>query len=314
MSETRQLRLAQESIAGLRPYQEDSVLTRTLSDGRTLVAVADGMGGHAAGEVASNLALETLVEGLGEGQDLGAAFVLANERVHAKSSEPGKEGMGTTLVVMLVEEDSYRIGNVGDSRAYVMSSTGIRRITEDHSYVAEAVKRGQSESDAAASEWRDVLTRAIGTDVEVEVDVFGPFPVENDTAVLLCSDGLYKALTDEDLLAVFGESGGPPGAAQALVTAALEQGSDDNISVAIAEFGEVPRNREADTVAIKWPPPDDSDEAEADTAEMPIPNGEGGEAETVSTDVATRTGPPMGVIGAVVAGVLLVVAYLVFGR
>jgi serine/threonine protein phosphatase PrpC len=148
--------------------------------------------------------------------------------------------MGITLVAMVLEGDSYQIANVGDSRAYLLSGDGIRQVTEDHSYVNEAIKQGQSESEAVASQWRNILTRAIGTDANVVVDLFGPFSVENDTAVLLCSDGLYKALTDSDLRDLFVQSMGPSGAAQALVDAAYEGGSDDNISVAIAEFGEVP--------------------------------------------------------------------------
>ncbi len=313
MSGARQPRLAQESIAGLRPYQEDAVLTDTLSDGRTIVAVADGMGGHAAGEVASGLALETLVEALQEGQELDEAFRLANQRVHAKAKEPGKQGMGTTLVAMVLGEDSYQIANVGDSRAYVLSSDGIRRVTEDHSYVTEAIKRGQSESEAVTSQWRDVLTRAIGTDAEVEVDVFGPFPVEDDTAVLLCSDGLYKALSDSDLGDLFVKSGGPRGAAQALVATAYERGSDDNISIAIAEFGEVPRDRPAGTMALEWTPADDSDDAEADAgSKQAVTTSERDEPEAASAEVAARAGPPMGIIGAAVAVVLAVIAYLLF--
>ncbi|MEE8385808.1 MAG: protein phosphatase 2C domain-containing protein, partial [Dehalococcoidia bacterium] len=209
-------RLGSESIAGQRPYQEDAHLSENLTDGRLLLAVADGMGGHAAGEVASALALEVLVEALEDGQALDAAFRLANERVHTKAREPGKQGMGTTMVAMLLDGGSYTVANVGDSRGYALSGDGVRRITMDHSYVAEAIKRGQSEEEATQSEWRDALTRSIGTEPEVEVDVFGPFPLEQNTALLLCSDGLYKTLADEDLRSLFAKSGGPRGAAQAL--------------------------------------------------------------------------------------------------
>ena len=380
MSGTPPLRLAQESIAGARPYQEDAVLAEPLSDGRTLVAVADGMGGHAAGDVASALALETLKAALLEGRDLEAAFLLANERVLAEANEPGKEGMGTTLVAMLLTGGSYQIANIGDSRGYVLATGGIQQVTEDHSYVAEAIRQGQSESEAAASKWRNVLTRAIGTDAELTVDLFGPFPVEDGTAVLLCSDGLYKALSDGDLQDLFVQSAEPPGAAQAMIAEAYEQGSDDNISVAIAEFGEVPRDRSEATVQLKWTPPDeylgsdaDSDDsvaeslggaaAEASEAasagaseedsvetseedsveaseEDPVETSEEDPAQAdeddsehvamdpeeqgvsaserddsggTSTEVAPPAGPPMGVIGAVVV-VLLVIAYLIFGR
>jgi len=251
----QQLRLATESIAGLRPYQEDAVITKTLLDGRILVAVADGMGGHAAGEVASALALETLVASLEADQPLGEAFRLANRAVHSKSKEPGKQGMGTTLVAMLLEEDSFQMANVGDSRGYFLSGEEIRPLTEDHSFVAEAVKRGEPEEEVLQSKWKDALTRSIGTSAEVEVDVFGPHKVKENTAVLLCSDGLYKTLKDSDLREIFLRSGGPRGASQALVSNAFERGSDDNITVAIAEFGEVPRDRPAGTMPLEFEPP-----------------------------------------------------------
>jgi serine/threonine protein phosphatase PrpC len=246
--------LAVESIAGKRPYQEDSVLAETLPDGRTLLAVADGMGGHAAGEVASALALKTLFEAVGERRDLGSAFRMANERVHRMASEPGKQGMGTTLVAVLVDGAEYWVANVGDSRAYQLSPGGIRRLTEDHSFVAEAMKRGQSEAEAMATPWKDALTRSIGTEGEVEVDVFGPHPLDDDTAFLICSDGLYKTLGDQELRSLFGRSGGARGAAQALVAAAYDAGSDDNISVAIAEYGGVPREDSATTQILAYDP------------------------------------------------------------
>jgi len=255
-------RLGSESIAGQRPYQEDAHLADNLSDGRLLVAVADGMGGHAAGEVASALALETLVEALDDGQALDEAFRSANKAVHTKSREPGKQGMGTTLVAMVLDGDSYTVANVGDSRGYALSGDGVRRITMDHSYVAEAIKRGQSEEEATQSEWRDALTRCIGTEPEVEVDVFGPFPVEKNTAVLLCSDGLYKTLADGDLGSLYAKSGGPRGGAQSLVSEAYERGSDDNITVTIAEFGEVPREQSAGTMPLEWEPPEVEEDAE----------------------------------------------------
>lgn len=267
-----ELRLATESIAGQRPYQEDAVVTTTLSDGRTLVAVADGMGGHAAGEVASALALETLVAEMEKGTAMDEAFRRANRAVNAKSREPGKQGMGTTLVAMILEGGEYRVANVGDSRAYLMNGSGIRQISEDHSYVAEAVKRGQSEEEALSSQWKNALTRSIGTDADVTVDMFGPFPVEPNTAVMLCSDGLYKSLSDADLRRVFGQSGGPKGAAQSLVASAFEAGSDDNITVALAEFGEVARERGGGTMPLEFEPPEPepgraSDEASSAGAE-----------------------------------------------
>jgi len=266
-------RLAHHSIPGRRPYQEDSVFADALSDGRILVAVADGMGGHAAGEVASALALETLREELEAGTELGEAFRRANRNVHKKSMEPGKQGMGTTLVAVVLDGDDYLVANVGDSRGYRISGDGIERMTQDHSFVAEAMKRGQSEEEATASQWRDALTRAIGTDAEVEVDVFGPFPVTPNTALILCSDGLYKTLRDADLKEIFGRSGGPKGASQTLVSAAYERGSDDNISVVIAEFGQVPRDQPQGTMPLEFEPP----EEDGEEAEPPAADDAGGE-------------------------------------
>jgi len=245
-----QPRLAVESIAGLRPYQEDSVLAETLADGRTLVAVADGMGGHAAGEVASRIALDTLTDAVEQRRGLGEAFQLANERVHDMAREPGKQGMGTTLVAVLVEGAQYTVANVGDSRVYLVSTDGIRRLTEDHSFVAEAMKRGQSEAEAMATPWKDALTRSIGTEEDVEADVTGPYPLPADSAFLICSDGLYKTLSDNEIRDIFLKSSGAEGAAQSLVAAAFEAGSDDNISVAIAECGQVPRGETKPTTMV----------------------------------------------------------------
>ncbi len=307
---SEQPRLAVESIAGLRPYQEDAVLSETLPDGRTLMAVADGMGGHAAGEVASALALETLSDAVQQGQALDDAFRLANERVHVKARDPDKQGMGTTLVAMLLDGDSYQIANVGDSRCYLVDGDGARRVTEDHSFVTEAIKRGQSEEQAMASQWKDVLTRCIGTEPEVEVDLFGPFPVDPNTAILLCSDGLYKVLSDADLSGLFAQSGGPRGAAQSLVANAFEAGSDDNISVAIAEFGEVPRDRAAGTVPLEYEPPDEAGASEATVTQgEPAPSA----AASSEADVPGRSGPPMAAIITVVVGLIAaVIAFIVF--
>ena len=262
-------RLAIESIAGQRPYQEDAVLAETLSDGRVLVAVADGMGGHAAGEVASALALETLVASLERGDGLDVAFAKANAEVHDKARDPGKNGMGTTLVAALVEDGEYMVANVGDSRGYVVSADGIRQITHDHSFAAEAARHGQPIAEEMAMRYKDALTRSIGTEGAVEVDVFGPFPVESGTALVICSDGLYKTLEDDQLHRIFVQSLGPEGAAQTLVAAAYDNGSDDNISVAIAEYGEVRRVTDQGTMPIDFEPPEESVVDSAPLAETP---------------------------------------------
>lgn len=299
-------RLASESIAGQRPYQEDAVLVRTLSDGRVLVAVADGMGGHAAGEVASGLALETLHRALEDGITLDHAFELANRKVHEKARDPGKRGMGTTLTAALVDDGEFMIANVGDSRGYLLSGEEIRQVTEDHSFVAEAMKRGQSEQQAMATPYRDALTRSIGTDPSVQVDVFGPFPVKDDTALLVCSDGLYKTLTDADVRRIYLESGSPRGAAQTLVATALERGSDDNISVAVAEYGEVSRTPGRATVTMEYDPAVAVPEPRLDTQ-----SDAGREAEADESMAAPVPGRPLLPLGGMIAvGVVLIALLL----
>lgn len=217
------------------------MLVEQLPDGRMLLAVADGMGGHAAGEVASALALDALHEEVRGGATLEGAFLRANACVNEEARDPARQGMGTTLVAALVDDGRFEVANVGDSRSYLVSPEGIRQLTRDHSFAAEAIERGRAEADIMASKWRDALTRCIGVGSQVDVDVFGPFTVQTRTALVLCSDGLYKALTDGELRTVFGRSEGAEGAAHDLASAAYQSGSDDNISVVVAEFGEVPR-------------------------------------------------------------------------
>jgi protein phosphatase len=318
----QQPRLAIESIPGKRPYQEDSVFADVLADGRTLVAVADGMGGHAAGEVASALALRTLRDSLAEGKDLAAAFTAANDRVHGMAAEPGKQGMGTTMVAVLISGSEFRVANVGDSRAYHVSAKGIRQLTEDHSFVAEAMRRGQSRAEAMATPWRDALTRSIGTEPEVEVDTFGPFLLDGDSAFLICSDGLYKTLSDDDLRELFMQSRGPTGAAQALVTAAFDGGSDDNISVAIAEYGEVPREKAPTTMVLSYEPTGPSTvpmtvvDLPAAAPAPPAPRAETKEpslerAAAAAEEGAVIAGLPRGAIVVAAVLVVLVIAIVV---
>jgi protein phosphatase len=271
--------------------------------------------------VASALALRTLQDALTEGRELGDAFRLANERVHRMATEPGKQGMGTTMTAVLVEGSQFRVANVGDSRVYLISASGIRQLTDDHSFVAEAMKRGQSRSEAMATPWRDALTRSIGTEEEVDVDVFGPFPLEHDSAFVICSDGLYKTLNDDDLRELFVRSGGTRGAAQAMVSAAFDGGSDDNISVAIAEYGEVPRDAAPTTMVLSYDADAAEKQAPATVLDQPAipaqPAADIGTAaaavETAGEEAALVAGLPTGALVAVGLVVAAVVAILVFG-
>ncbi len=215
------------------------MIVEALFGNRDLIAVADGMGGHAGGEVASEQALQTLLSFLESSNDLAEGVRRANEALIAAAEEhPEWKGMGTTLVALLRVGDEYHVANVGDSRAYRLDPTGIHQITEDHSFTAEAVSSGRlSEDEAERSPWRNALTRAVGTDEDVEVDVFGPYPLEPAHKVVLCSDGLYRVMADDELAEEILAQGERPDAARNLVADALRRGSSDNISVAVVEFG-----------------------------------------------------------------------------
>lgn len=223
---------------GRRPVNQDAVLAVRLSDGRELVAVADGMGGHSAGEVASRRALEVVWQQLKAGVDLRSAVRAANVSIHAAAEgNPGWSGMGTTLVAMLRTADRYEIANVGDSRAYRITVNEVSQLTTDHSFAAEAMQHARLGNDTIAqSRWRNALTRALGTDVDVDVDVFGPFDTSEPHAVLLCTDGLYRTLSEDVLRENVWSAADPWTAARALASEAYRSGSSDNISAAVVVF------------------------------------------------------------------------------
>lgn len=223
---------------GRRPVNQDAVLAVRLSDGRELVAVADGMGGHSAGEVASQRALETVWGQLKAGADLRGAVAAANAAVHAAAASTGAwRGMGTTLVALLRNGSSYEIANVGDSRAYRITRDEVIQITMDHSFAAEALREARmGASEIVESRWRNALTRALGTDPHVEVDCFGPFDAREPHAVLLCSDGLYRAMSDDLLREHVAAAEDPWAAARSLAAEAYRNGSSDNISAAVVLF------------------------------------------------------------------------------
>lgn len=216
------------------------------------MAVADGMGGQAAGEVASARTLEVLLAALGEGAALATAVQAANAAVHRDATAHAeRHGMGTTLVAMLRTGNTYCVANVGDSRAYRVTGAGAEQITADHSFVAEALREGRmTEGEASASPWRNALTRALGTDPQVDVDVFGPFPAEPPHTVVLCSDGMYKALPDEAIWRYVVGTPDLDAAVEALAALAFRRGSDDNISVAAVEFGRLPRRSPSVTLPV----------------------------------------------------------------
>jgi serine/threonine protein phosphatase PrpC len=172
------------------------------------------------------------------------------------------------------------------------------------------MRRGQSEAEAMATPWKDALTRSIGTEAEVDADVFGPHALQGDSAFLICSDGLYKTLGDNQILELFVRSSGAQGAAQSLVAAAFDAGSDDNISVAIAEFGEVPREVEPTTMVLSYEPEAASEEARLRKEE----EREDAESGAAALDEGMAVpGLPVAAVAAIVVVVTALVAILVFG-
>ncbi len=209
-----------------------------------LFAVADGMGGAQAGEVASGLAAAALREGNGDGSGERRVAELiqeANRRVWQRANEDAAaSGMGTTITVAIVEPGGrVLIGHVGDSRAYLLREGGLEQLTEDHSLVAELVRRGElSPEEAETHPQRSVITRALGTDPDVDVDTF-PVEARAGDLFLICSDGLSSMVDDETVQRVLEQHRDDlDAAAKALVAAANRGGGEDNITAVLFELAE----------------------------------------------------------------------------
>lgn len=206
-----------------------------------LFAIADGMGGAQAGEVASQLATAALKESRpnGSGERRIADLIQeANRRVYDRSSsDPNTSGMGTTITVALVEEDTVSFGHVGDSRAYLIRDAEMEQLTEDHSLVNELLKTGKlSREEAETHPQRSVITRALGTDPDVDVDTFS-VRAEAGDLFLLCSDGLTDMVSEESILDVVERNRADiDGVVRALVKAANRGGGQDNITVVAFEI------------------------------------------------------------------------------
>jgi protein phosphatase len=202
------------------------------------------MGGAQAGEVASRLAVEALQEDVaaGEGVERVAELVqAANRRIWERAGEDASaQGMGTTMTVALVGDGEVAIGHVGDSRAYRFREGGVEQLTGDHSLVAELMRSGKlSPEEAEAHPQRSVITRALGTDPDVDVDTFSVEARPGDV-FLICSDGLTTMVDEEQILDELGRHRGDlDGAAKALVRRANKGGGEDNITVVIFEIAEI---------------------------------------------------------------------------
>jgi protein phosphatase len=233
-------------VGRVREINEDSLLVVELTgprQGQVVVAVADGMGGHQAGEVASQLAVESLqraVESAGGSVEtealLTAAVALGNQTIwDAAAADVKKDGMGTTLVCALVGDDGHVvIANVGDSRAYAYINGEASLVTADHTWVHEQVLAGQmSQREASVSPFRNLLTRTLGNAPRVDVDVFAGLRLEAGDGLILVSDGVTGYLDEGDLSLVLRESEGAEAAAQRLVAEAIERGGADNATAVV---------------------------------------------------------------------------------
>ena len=212
--------------------------------GRTVFAVADGLGGHQGGEVASAAAIEGLASLDGRdfadptdaAEALVAAALDANRAIMEQASkEPELLGMGTTLTAAaLVGGDRLQLAHVGDSRAYLLRDGRLEQLTTDHTLVGELVRRGRLTADQAAMHpERSVLTRAVGLDPDLEGDAPDPVGLEPADQVLLCSDGLTETVAEQRIAATLAEHGDGDDACRALVAAANQAGGPDNITVVL---------------------------------------------------------------------------------
>jgi len=231
---------ARTDVGLVRSVNEDDYL---IGDG--VFAVADGLGGHEAGEIASQMAIRMLKEFKPpENGDPAGALAEAlegiNRAVYKRSvADPSCEGMGTTLTVLLITGDTAYIGHVGDSRAYLVRDGRLHRLTEDHSIVGELIRMGMlSEPEARAHPQRNLLTRAIGTQPDVEIEV-GYCKLGPGDRFLLCTDGLTGAVDDGEILRVMASAQDPRSAVDQLVELAMRGGGHDNIT-AVAVFLDLP--------------------------------------------------------------------------
>jgi len=230
---------AQSDQGMIRTSNEDSFIADPQSN---TYLVADGMGGHAAGEIASHIAASTvgeLLSGLSQNSDveelLQAAVQEANRRVfEAQKLNPEYRGMGSTLTVLTIPDSRFYLAQVGDSRAYLYRDKTLSQLSRDHSLVWPLFEKGlMSKDDISRHPQKNLITRSIGTHPEVEADLESGALVEGDV-FLLCSDGLTDVLSDHDILQILSNgSMNPQEMSEKLVQAANFGGGPDNVTVVV---------------------------------------------------------------------------------
>lgn len=233
------MKYAALSVTGKRQVNEDSIYIPSDKSSVQIAIVADGMGGHKAGSLASSMAVESIVTYLNsvqscDKQTLKSAVCKANLAVyeHAKNNIECR-GMGTTAVAVLLAQRDYIAANIGDSRLYHLSNGRIEQITRDHSYVEELVRLGHiTREQAAVHPNRNIITKALGTNSEEVPDIFCHKWKKGDM-LLLCSDGFHGSVSPEETARILIEETDMDEACEELVKNALYGGSTDNISVVL---------------------------------------------------------------------------------
>jgi protein phosphatase len=240
MAETKLLIGSATDVGQRRDHNEDDLVTFPTEDGGYVLVVADGMGGHLAGEVASAKAVEVLRRELQRATDdpsaaLRAAIELANREIWDEAaSDPEKAGMGSTVVAAVVVGSRVYLANAGDSPAYLVRGGQAEQITRDHGLVAEQVEAGIiKEEDAEHHPYRHILTRCLGAEASVEVEVYSPRELQAGDLLVLCSDGLTEHIQRGELAELIA-SLDPEQVARDLVNVANERGGHDNITVVVA--------------------------------------------------------------------------------
>ena len=231
------------SVGKIRELNEDSFFVSEIgSSGLTLAVVADGMGGHNAGEVASAETVNTLKNLIVDSDTPVKKLLLdsiecANNSVYKMGREtPTLNGMGTTVTACIISGDKVTAAQVGDSRLYLVRDEKITQITKDHSLVEMLVESGEITKEAAKHHpQKNVITRAIGTDSSVEADIY-EFFIKKDDILLLCSDGLVNMVEDEKILSLITKNSDFSALADILVKAAESAGGTDNITVVLIKF------------------------------------------------------------------------------
>lgn len=236
--------VSRTDIGKVRLVNEDRAAIHHDLNGLSLAIVADGMGGHQAGDIASQMAIEMIADELQSihwgmsveacKQVLKEAIEKANEKIYEfASGQESYHGMGTTVVAIIASQELLIIGHIGDSRAYKITGESITQLTEDHSLVYELVKNGQiTIEEADHHPRRNWITRALGTEPGVEVDLY-EYAWRPGDIVLICTDGLSGLVDSGDILRIVKSHERMEDAAEQLIQSALDEGGDDNVTVVL---------------------------------------------------------------------------------